>query len=361
MKVLFTRFPYESSYGGAEVQTMSLIRGLLARGHAAAFVGSCPVLLEACEQEGIIAGEVDIGKPPVSKWTALSFTWRKKKMTEQLKAVLREFKNIDAICMLSLSEKILLTPFALEQGIRVFWIEHDRVGAWLRKNPCLKTLRGFSSRVTTVCVSDLSKDLYLELGYAEKNVVAIPNGVDVTNARPEPRPNGNVVQAGCIARLSKDKGVDVLLRALCGVPSMYLRILGTGHELRALKQKAFALGVKDRVQFVESVENIDEFYTQLDVLILPSRDNDPFGMVVAEAMMRGIPTIITNACGIARHIQANHDALVVKAGSWESLQDAMRVITDVEIRRRIGEQGRKAALEHFTLETMIDRYEQLLS
>ncbi|MDD5103932.1 MAG: hypothetical protein PHX93_06090, partial [Candidatus Peribacteraceae bacterium] len=118
----------ESRYGGAEVQTMALLRGFAARHHAVAFLGSCPTLLKLCWDEGILAAELKIGAPPVTKWSALSFLWRKRRMQERLQSALREFGRIDALIMLSLSEKLLLTPFALERGIRVFWMEHDGIG-----------------------------------------------------------------------------------------------------------------------------------------------------------------------------------------------------------------------------------------
>lgn len=361
MKILFTRFPYESAYGGAEVQTMSLMKGLIARGHAVAFLGSCPVLLQLCKEEGIPCVALPIGKPPVSKWTVLSFLLRKKRMEALLAAALNEFKDLDAICMLSLSEKLLLSPHAIKRGIPVYWIEHDRIGRWLKKNPWLSTLCALSRNVTTVCVSDLSREYYLILGWSAERTVSIPNGVEEGKGDYQVRQNGNVLRAGCIARFTHDKGVDVLLEALKDVPSMYLEILGKGREGKYLRKKAFILGVKDRVHFSEHVDNVNDFYATIDMLILPSRDHDPFGLVAAEAMMRGIPTIVTTQCGIARHITPNTDALVVKADSVDALREAMRVLSSPEMRERIGKAGRKAALERFTLQTMIDRYEQLLS
>ena len=80
VRILFTRFPFESAYGGAEVQTISLMKGLKAHGHEVSFVGSCPALIDLCNKEGISSKEIKIGPPPVSKWTAISFIWRKKKM-----------------------------------------------------------------------------------------------------------------------------------------------------------------------------------------------------------------------------------------------------------------------------------------
>ena len=64
MKILFTRFPLESAYGGAEVQTLSLMKGLRDRGHAIAFAGSCKTLLRLCREEGFPVIELRIGPRP---------------------------------------------------------------------------------------------------------------------------------------------------------------------------------------------------------------------------------------------------------------------------------------------------------
>src|SRR3989344_1603314 len=180
MKILFTRSPLESSYGGAEVQTILLMKGLRDHGHAVAFTGSCPTLRRLCREENFPVVELDIGPPPVSKWTVLSFLWRKQKMQQQLETLLEQFQSLDAICMLSLSEKILLTEAAVKRGTKVLWIEHDRIGPWLTKNPWLKKLRELSAKVITVGVSKLSRDLYLALGWDEGRTIAISNGIDLT-------------------------------------------------------------------------------------------------------------------------------------------------------------------------------------
>src|SRR3989344_897195 len=190
MRILFTRFPFESRYGGAEVQTISLMKGLRDHGHAVAFTGSCPTLRRLCREENFPVVELDIGPPPVSKWTELSFLWRKQKMQQQLETLLEQFQSLDAICVLSLTEKILLTEAAVKRGTKVLWIEHDRIGPWLTKNPWLKILKQLSSKVTTVGVSKLSRDLYIGLGWDSARTIAIPNWVPLPPTPPPPPGGG---------------------------------------------------------------------------------------------------------------------------------------------------------------------------
>ncbi|MDD5623824.1 MAG: glycosyltransferase family 4 protein [Candidatus Peribacteraceae bacterium] len=365
MRILFTRFPLESRYGGAEVQTLSLMQGLRSRGHAVAFLGSCPTLLDLCRKEGLPAAELSIGVPPVTKWGVALFFLRKKQMERKLAAALAELSDLKAICMLSLSEKLLLTPLARAHGIRILWIEHDGVGRWLTKNPWLPRLRELSQDVTTVVVSDLSRDLYLALGWDPAHVVSIPNGIDAERLVPtpyalSPTPQRTNLRLGCIARLTEDKGVDVLIDAVSDLPEVTLTIVGRGREEGYLHKIVFERRLSDRVSFVQDIPDIGTFYRSLDLFVLPSRTHDPFGLAAAEAMLLGIPAIVTDACGIARHVAAGKEALVVRADDAGALRDAIRSLFPREQRLALGHAGKCAALEKFTLERMTNAYEALL-
>jgi glycosyltransferase involved in cell wall biosynthesis len=363
MRILFTRFPLESAHGGAENQTLWLAAGLRDRGHEVSFLGSCPVLLQTFSSSGFPAITLDIGQPPVTKFNALSFLWRRTKMQQKLqKAIDAMPKPFDAVFMLSFSEKLLLTSWLRRKGIKVFWIEHDRIGRWMTKNPWLPALKKSAKDAMIICVSELSRRLMIHVGFDEERVIAIPNGVPI--APPTfPRPFSREMRVGCIARFSPEKGIDILIQAVNDLPNITLSIVGTGSEegyLRTLiTQDAERMGT-NRIHLLSSVENLDAFYEEIDVLILPSSDHDPFGLVAAEAMMRGIPVIVTDACGIAEYLKNGEDILVAKAGDPRSLSVCIQRLLDPEAKASLGKRGQEAARERFSLATMIDAYEQYL-
>ncbi len=379
MRILFTRFPLQSAYGGAEVQTLSLMEGLMQKGHAVGFLGSCRVLLEECVKRKIPSAKLEIGPPPVTKSGAISFLWHKRKMQKQLITALEQFKDVDVVCMLSLSEKLLATEWATTKGIKVLWIEHDRVGRWLTNNPWLPRLRHLSKLVTTVVVSELSKKIYLKLGWDEKNLATIPNGVDVRRfagvpSSPALPPRGKGVHLGCIARLSREKGVDLLVKVVQQFPDVRLSIIGKGPEearIRALIEKGHKQKTKTekpcapaqgkRINVYSTTPNLQDFYRSIDVLILPSRDHDPFGMVAAEAMMLGIPVLVTDACGIAGYLRDGEDVVIVPAGLEPALVTGISRLRDVQLRATIAAEGKKTAERRFSLSAMLHAYERLLS
>lgn len=382
MNILFTRFPLESAHGGAENQTMWLAEGLREKGHSVSFLGSCPVLLQTFSASTFQTQKLDIGSPPVTKWHATSFLWRRKEMQKKLITALDALpERPDAICMLSLSEKVLLTDYAKSKGIKVFWIEHDRIGPWLTMNPWLPAFKKASAHATIVCVSELSKKLYIEIGFDSARVVAILNGVPTPSSpgpffrgekggstrleaySPFTSGEGLGVRVGCIARLSPEKGIDVLLHALENIPEVSLDLIGTGPDegyLRTLIHQDSERMGGERICLRTSVASLDDFYTSIDAFVLPSREHDPFGLVVAEAMMRGVPVIVTDACGIAGYLQDGRDALIVKANEPLALADAIRRILEPNLRKVLGEQGRATARTLFSIETMVEGYDVLL-
>lgn len=364
MNILFTRFPLESiPDGGAERQVMGLATGLADRGHAVAFAGSCTALAPAFRKNNLPVVDVQVGVPPVSKLGIVAFALKKKLAKAALERMLSEFKKLDVLVMLSLTEKLLLTEVAAKRGIKVLWIEHDPVGRWLTKNPWLKLLKRQSAYATTVTVSELSRVQYLGMDWNPKKTVAIPNGIadawfkEKKNAR---KPT-DTLHLGCVARLADEKGIDVLLRAVADVDHCTLDIVGDGPEERALKKRAARLEHDHRVRFHGRRADVADFYRQIDALVLPSREVDPFGMVVAEAMAMGVPCLITDACGIASCLEAARDVLVVQRDNVRALTKGVKELQDAKKRTSLAAAGAKAARQQFAVSTMVDRYETLFT
>ena len=400
MRILFTRFPLVSAqHGGAENQTLWLAEGLRAEGHTVSLLSSCPALLQAFHDAGFETYACDIGPPPVTVWHAVSFLWRRFSMRRMLEKCLRTLPKQDAVCMLSLSEKILLTEPLMRHGVRILWIEHDPVGRWLRKNPWLPLLKRASHFATIVCVSKLSATIYRTLGFphvqvivngvpAPKDSVKIPplppregpgvrasRDVNAPDDGPEVRARGGGTQeknaatmrrlhVGCIARLSREKGIDVLLQAIAPLQDVELTIIGKGPEESALQHYIHRHQTHEhhaRIRHLRYVETLDTAYTTMDVVVLPSRTHDPFGLVAAEAMMRGIPVIVTDACGIAASLTDGVDAYIVPAGDAYALRHALERLRRPTLRASIAQSGAMKAREVFSLATMIRAYSALLS
>ncbi|OOE62359.1 glycosyltransferase [Salinivibrio kushneri] len=100
--------------------------------------------------------------------------------------------------------------------------------------------------------------------------------------------NGKVY--GYIGQINEAKGVEKLIRHFLGnSESSILKIAGNDHEGLSLKYR------HPRVQFV-GFQSPDEFFNSIDILIVPSQWNEPFGRVVIESLAKGCP-VLTNSTG----------------------------------------------------------------
>lgn len=110
---------------------------------------------------------------------------------------------------------------------------------------------------------------------------------------------------GNVGRLHPDKDQATLLRgfaeALPGLPAnARLVVLGKGRLEDTLKAQAAELGIAERVDFLGQVPDARRYFQAFDVFALSS-DHEPFGMVLLEAMVAGVPLLAT-ACGGAREV-----------------------------------------------------------
>ncbi len=110
---------------------------------------------------------------------------------------------------------------------------------------------------------------------------------------------------GNVGRLHPDKDQATLLRgfaqALPGLPAgARLAVLGQGRLEGKLKALAAELGIAAQVDFLGQVPDARRYFQAFDVFALSS-DHEPFGMVLLEAMVAGVPLLAT-ACGGAREV-----------------------------------------------------------
>lgn len=169
--------------------------------------------------------------------------------------------------------------------------------------------RALEKAAAVVTVSHAMEDELLSLGVPAEKIRVVYNGVDTAKYDPARVPP-SAVQAfrerlgvGCdplvlfIGRLTRVKGVDVLLRAfgliLQEVPSAHLLIIGVGEMEDEVRRLAGEIGegrVHLEFSFLPEEERILR-YAAADVCVFPST-YEPFGIVCTEAMAMGKPVVV---------------------------------------------------------------------
>lgn len=148
-----------------------------------------------------------------------------------------------------------------------------------------------------------------------------------------------------VGRMDSQKGLDILLRAIRLVADVSLRIVGTGWREKEYRALVEQLGIGERTQFLGQLlpNGVRREMQRAAALILPSRA-ELFGIVLAEAMATGIPTIASSVGGIPEVVQHGLTGLLVPPNDVGALAGAIDTLAhDGELRARLGRAGRVTA------------------
>jgi glycosyltransferase involved in cell wall biosynthesis len=190
------------------------------------------------------------------------------------------------------------------------------------------------------------------------------NAVHTRQPRPPLSSPPTVVFAG---RLVREKGVDVLLRAFASVSQEIedarLILAGDGCQAKYLEGLIGDLGISNRVTMTGYIPRsvLEGLFDAAWVQAVPSRCSEAFGLVAAEAMMRGTAVIASDAGGLVEIVgEDGQRGLLVPPGDEEALADALfSLLRNRQLAEKMGRAGREFALVHFNQESYIDNIIQL--
>jgi glycogen(starch) synthase len=163
-------------------------------------------------------------------------------------------------------------------------------------------------------------------------------------------------------RLGPQKGLDVALEALGGVPDVTLAIAGGGRDRAALERRAQGLGLGERVRFLGPLprEGVLRLFRAADASLLPSAWEN-FPHTVVEALAVGTPVIATRVGGVPEVVRDGENGLLVPAGDQEALAAAIRrFFGEDELRRGLAEAA-AASVASYTEEAAFARIEEALA
>ena len=236
---------------------------------------------------------------------------------------------------------------------------------WLR-NKFERTLGWFAYRRvhSAVAVSEgIRRELIDEFGVAEDRAVLIYNPIIRDEFIGGRRADSDAAAPGTrfvgIGRLSRQKGFDVLVRALTGVEGDWrLDIYGGGAEQDALAALVDSSGLQSRVSLRGHTDNPYRVLDEADWMIMPSRF-EGFGVVLVEAMARGVPAIASDCPHGPREIlNDGRFGILVPPDDVAALETALREVVD-GLHRVDHDPLRRRAMD-FTVSKSVKKWLELL-
>lgn len=194
----------------------------------------------------------------------------------------------------------------------------------------------------------MAEQIEREWGVPRARITVIPNGIALPGdaGAPAARAGSDVPTILCVARLTRQKRVDILLRAFADVRARRparLRLAGDGKLQPALQEQARALGIAEDVQFLGHVEDVGAEYRRAALTVLPSHW-EGFPNVIIEALAHGVPVVATATPGAVEILDGTGCGLLA---ALDDPADLARRISEA-LDTRFTPAALRARAEHFS-------------
>lgn len=373
MRVLF--LSHATELGGAEVMLELMATGLTRLGvKIEVALGGIGPLADRLRAAGIPTQVLPIGTLAAGRRRHVPASPKLAVDLVRTTATLRRLMigmGTDVLVTNSQKAHLVGSVAARAAGVPVAWRLHDVVCPGVFGEGQILALRAaaLAGRPRVLSVSN-AVDVAARQALRFRNTAVIHNGVDVARLRPQRPldlrahfgwPSASVV-FGTVGRLVRWKGgLELLAAAALVAPrAESVRFVLVGDELidaetgfrNQLIAMTRSLGIADRVGLLPFTDDVGAVLDQIDVLVQPSIEPDPFPTAVLEAAVTGTPVIAFDHGGISEMVVGGEHGLLVAPGDVKGLADAcVALAVDARERSRMGEAIRSVG-ERFTAERM---------
>ena len=210
----------------------------------------------------------------------------------------------------------------------------------------------------------MTNDLQRLFGLPYDKINVIPNGINLNNftgierdydfRRQYAMDNEKIILY--VGRLVYEKGIQHLIAAMPKILSNYhdakLVIAGKGGMIDELKAETSSLGLDNKVYFTGYMDSkkVQKMYKCADVAVFPST-YEPFGIVALEAMLAGVPTVVSDVGGLDEIVTHGVDGMKSYAGNSNSIADSVTALLyDHQLATNISKKARQKVKEQFNWE-----------
>ena len=203
------------------------------------------------------------------------------------------------------------------------------------------------------------------LGLPADKMRVIHNGINLDGYEPAKHPPDSPA-LGFFSRMCRDKGLDAVVDAFIAlkknnrIPNLKLSIgggCGPGDEpfVKELRDKLHAKALLGDVDFHPNLsrEEKQEFLRSLSVLSVPAQFGESFGFYVIEAMAAGVPVVQPRCASFPELIEITGGGITYEPADRETLAATLESFLHDPVKaRKLGQAGREAVHEKFSIDTM---------
>jgi len=336
-------------WGGEQNRVLSEAVGLDKRGHRAIIAchrGS--VLAEKSKEAGIKVYELNMVKQAYLK------------TVPQLIHIIKE-EGVDIVATHSSVDSWAGGLAAKITGRRLVRYRHNLYP--VGRGPLAKLIYSMPDRI--IAISDAVADVLVECGLKTKNMIIIPDAVDVQrfgpgveDLREELHIPHDIPVIGNTSTFSGVKGQEYLLQAFNRIyDKIPCALLFAGRLIEPAKSMYLSNvreDLRDRVIFLGHRDDVPRVLKTIDVFVYPSV-MEGLGTALLEAMAMARPVAVSDIPTFRSFIKDNGNGLYFKNKDAEDMSaKVIALLSDRDLRERLAANARATALEKFTLDRMMD-------
>lgn len=288
----------------------------------------------------------------------LPYVWRLGQVVRRL--------DVDVIHTTSLKADLIGVPVACVARRPLVWYVHDRISPDYLPAPLVFLVRTLARLVPKTVIANSRATAATLPGVRDLRVAypGVSRAQVGASGHPDTSLDSDHPVVGIIGRVSETKGQVEFVRAAALVsrivPEARFRIIGSalfGQEAyaRLVRAEVDRLGLTDVVTFTGWVADPTDELDRLTAVVHASTTPEPFGQVVVEAMVRGVPVVATEGGGVTEIVDADLDdptlGWLVPPGDVDALAGAiLDVLADPAAARRRAAHARDVASRAFSVE-----------
>lgn len=166
---------------------------------------------------------------------------------------------------------------------------------------------------------------------------------------------------GTVSRFIPWKGyldiLEVVKKVSAINPDVLFLFCGSGEQEQIIREKVKSLQLSEFVVFTGPIPpgKMGSLYGTMDIFLHAAR-HEPFGLVIAEAMLNGLPIVSTPTGAAGDAVISGEHGYLCEYGNTQSLADSILKLTETEIARQMGKNCVKRATEMFAIETAYENH-----
>ena len=238
---------------------------------------------------------------------------------------------------------------------------HDETQRYINDTEWLLT---YEATEVIVNSNYMKNEIQRLFGLPFDKINVIPNGINLSNftgierdydfRRQYAMDNEKIILY--VGRLVYENGVQHLIAAMPKILSNYhdakLIIAGRGGMMDELRAEASNLGLNDKIYFTGYLNSkqVQKMYKCADVAVFPST-YEPFGIVALEAMLAGVPTVVSDVGGLDEIVTHGVDGMKSYAGNANSIADSVTALLyDHQLATNVSKKAKQKVKEQFNWE-----------